>query len=92
MNGICATWNSNTEKGFWEKARLTRGSRCESKLMTFIAILEEENFNITNTLENILQSTESSLAKLKKVHTIVAQKPDKLRTIDIYLISKIMGK
>lgn len=79
-------------KGFWEKESPAAGSRCESKSMTYVALLEDENLNITNTLENILQSTASGVTKLKNVHIIVSKKTDKLRSIDIHLISKIMGK
>lgn len=80
------------EKSFWEKKSTAAGSRCESKSMSYIALLEDENLNITNTLENILQSTASAVTKLQNVHIIVAKKSDKLRSIDIHLISKIMGK
>lgn len=80
------------EKGFWEREGPASGSRCECRSMTYIALLEDENLNITNTLENILQSTALTETKLKHVHIIVSQKTDKLESIDIHLISQILGE
>lgn len=80
------------QKGYWKKEGPASGSRCECRSMRYIALLEDENLNITNTLENILQSTASAETKLENVHIIVSKQKDKLRSIDIHLISKIMGK
>lgn len=68
------------------------GSRCECRSTSYIALLEDENLNITNTLENILQSTASAETKLKRVDNIVSGNSSKLTPIDIHLISQILGK
>lgn len=80
------------QKGSWERNGPAKKSRCESKSVNYIAVLEDENLNITNTLENILQSTATVRTKLKNVNAIVSEKSDELRSVDIHLISQIMGE
>lgn len=91
-NQLCAFWNYETQKGSWEREKESKKSRCESKSLNYIAILEDENLNVTNTLENILESTASVRTKLRNVLAIVSENKHELRSIDIHLISKIMGK
>ncbi|KAJ8935161.1 hypothetical protein NQ314_012980 [Rhamnusium bicolor] len=96
---ICAFWNYTVNegeviKGHWERDQIpfqqSHISLCESTHTTHFALLENDK-NVTNDLENILNSHTTSKEKLKKVLAITLDSPKKLLPVDIYLISKILN-
>ncbi|KAJ8978833.1 hypothetical protein NQ317_010833 [Molorchus minor] len=95
---VCAFWNytvneDSISKGYWETEKKPFGpsqlSLCESKHSTHFALLETQK-NVTNDLENILNSNMTVKEKLAEVITITSNIPDTLSAVDIHLIAKIL--